>query len=112
MMKRINIHTKKELKDDKPIFTKKISSTKMKEHVFESINFEISEFQWEMIEDFFADYWNNKLGIGGYFYWDEVSSYIYSKVIENKQLISEERIITIIEIMLTKIEKDGGFMED
>lgn len=110
-MKRIDIHTKKKINDDETRYSNTISAEEMKVFIFNQINFSLSEEQWALINVSFGDYWNNKVGIGGYFYWDEVSAYIYSKIIEDRQLISKNNIEIIVNLMLSKIEKDGGFME-
>ena len=107
-MKRIDLHTKDILQDGELRYNNSISSESMKEYIFNKIDFNISEYQWNIIEEHFADYWNNKIGIGGYFYHDEIVSSVYEKVIDKKQLISRERIEFIVESMLTKIEKDEG----
>lgn len=110
-MKRIDIHTKSTLSDDEVRYNNRISSEEMKIHIFEEINFTLSDEQWALIDTHFANFWNNKVGIGGYFYWDEVSEYIFAKLKKENQLILFERTNIIIELILSKIEKDGGFME-
>lgn len=110
-MKRIDIHTKKELKDDEIRYSNSISPKVMKIYVFNNIDFFLSDYQWSLIDEAFSDYWNNKIGIGGYFYWDEITDYVFNNIVEKQQLISRERIEFIIEMMLSKIEKDGGFLD-
>jgi len=110
-MKRIDIHTRKEINDEEMRSSESISPDEMKDYVYSQIDFMLSELQWTLIDEFFSDYWNNIIGIGGYFYHDEVSAYIFNKIIERKQLISKERITFIVELMLSKIEEDGGFIE-
>jgi len=110
-MKKIDFHTKDILQSGELKHNNPISSKKMKEYVFNKIDFKFSKYQWKIIDEHFADYWNNKIGIGGYFYYDEVVSFVYEKIIDEKLLISRKKIEFIVESMLTKIEKDGGFME-
>lgn len=106
-----DIHTKKEIQDDDEKYDNSISPERMKIFVFNEIDFVLTDHQWYLIDGCFADYWNNKIGVGGYFYWDEVTNYIYSKFMEGKELIPYERVKLVVELMLGKIEKDGGFMD-
>jgi len=110
-LKRIDIHTKSTLSDDEVRYNKRISSEEMKVHIFKEINFILSDEQWNLIDNSFANFWNNKVGIGGYFYWDEVSDYVYAELKKENQLISFERTDIIIKLILSKIENDGGFLE-
>ena len=75
------------------------------------IEFELVDSQWKIIDEYFGEYWNNKIGIGGYFYWDEVVDYVYEGLINENMLISKARVEEIVNLMLTKIENDGGFMD-
>ena len=109
-MKSIDIHTKKELHNKEESYSKPISEELMKDHIFNTIDFPLSDDQWKLINDNFSEYWNNKIGIGGYFYWDEVFLYIYNQIQKSKHLIARERVYYIVELILSKIEKDGGFM--
>ena len=109
-MKLIDIHTKKELYDKEKLYSKPISSELIKNYVFNTIDFHLPDYQWKLINDNFSEYWNNKIGIGGYFYWDEVASFVYNEIQKSKQLITKQRVYYIVDLILSKIEKDGGFM--
>ena len=67
--------------------------------------------QWNSINEAFSDCWNNKLGIGGDFYCDEIVDFVYEKVRVQGQLLSYEKVNIIVNLMLTKIESDGGFLD-
>ena len=110
-MKKIDIHTRQKLDDNENKYNKQISSESMRNYILDSIEFSMSNDQWELINKHFSEYWNHKVGIGGYFYWDEVSSYVYKQLRQDKQVISQNRVDFIVELILSKIEKDGGFME-
>lgn len=110
-MRRIDIHTGDELNNDEHRYNNNIKADIIKSHVFNTIDFSISEAQWETINAAFSEYWNNIIGIGGYFYWDEVATFIFNRTKEKNQLISFDRVETIVNLMLTKIENDGGFMD-
>src|SRR3989337_956626 len=108
-MKTIEIHSKKKLEDDEVAYPNKIDAESIKSHIFETIDFSISEQQWEIIDSSFAECWNNKIGIGGFFYWDDVADYVYKDIQRNLELLSSEKVAIIVDLMLTKIENDGGF---
>ncbi len=110
-MTKIDIHTKKKLNDNEVRYSGSISPIEVKNYVFNNIDFKISETQWDLIDNYFADYWNNKIGIGGVIYLDEFATYIYNNIVKDNQLISKEHIEQIANLMLTKIKQDGGFLE-
>lgn len=110
-MKKRDIHTGKEVLAGESNYSKKISSDEMQEYIFESIDFPLSIDQWRLIDSSFAEFWNNKVGIGGYFYHDEIAPFIFERIVESKCLIPREWIEVIVRLMLLKIEQDGGFME-
>jgi len=106
----INIHTRKEVTNtDKD--KKHIDPTLVKKYVFENINFHLTEEYWTLIDNTFSEIWNDKIGIGGYFDWDDISGQIYSNLKNQKILIEFEKIIQIVNLILTYIENTGGFME-
>lgn len=106
----INIHTRKEVTNT-DIVKKHIDPTLVKKYVFENINFHLTEEYWALIENAFSEIWNDKIGIGGYFDWDDISGQIYSNLKNQKILIEFEKLIQIVNLILTYIENTGGFME-
>lgn len=108
-MKTIDIYTRK---IDSTVQTENVGSTTnniMKDYVYENIDFKLSEEVWILIHKYFIEYWDEIIGVGGYFCWDDVTQYIYNKIIDQKYLITQEKVNFIVELMLTKIEKDIGF---
>ena len=105
-----DIHTRKETKDNSR-YQNEIQSNLVKEYVLQNINFPLTDKYWATIDKSFAEIWNNKLGIGGYFYWDEFSTQIYSELQNQKMLIEYERLDKIVNLMLTYIENNEGFLE-
>ena len=110
-VKRIDIHTKDQLKDNEERYSKPIDPNVIKEYVYENIEFEFPDSYWLIVNDTFEIYWNNILGIGGQFSWDEVGEYVFNEFQQRKILIEEYKIKTIVNLMLTKIENDNGFLE-
>ncbi len=109
-MKIIDIHTKKEI-DNVNRYTDKIQSPLVKEYVLQSIDFQITHEYWLAIDKSFSEMWNNKVGIGGRFYWDEFSTQIFADLKNQKILIEYGRLDRIVNLILTYIENNGGFLE-
>jgi len=109
--KKIDIFRKDEIKDGEKRFSNQINAQKVQDYVTEKIDFNLTKQQWLLIHEYFGECWNDKIGIGGEFYWDEISHYVYGKLVADNQLIAEEIVKVIVELMLTKIQLDGGFME-
>jgi hypothetical protein len=108
-MKKIDIHTGRETEDDNR-YKRSIPSDQVYQYVMEQIDFPLPESHWSVIDHAFAEMWNDKVGIGGYFYWDEFTEYVYQEVKKTKLLISRERIDLIVNHILTYIENNGGFL--
>lgn len=110
-MKRIDIHTKETLEDNEVRYSNHINEGLIKQYVNDNIEVPMTDPQWNTINDAFGDCWNNKLGIGGEFYNNEIVDFVYEKVRLKDQLLSHEKVNFIVNLMLTKIENDGGFLE-
>lgn len=109
--KLIDIHTKKKIEDNSH-YQQSISPSLVKKYIYENIDFELPENQWIDIDSSFSDIWNNKLGIGKEFYWDEISKKVFIQIRNKKILIEFERIDKIVTLMLTFIEENGGFLKE
>ena len=109
-MKTIDIHTNKVVTNTNR-YSNSINNALVKEYVFKNIKFPITENYWDLIDTAFSEIWNNKIGIGGEFYWDEISKMIFLEFQKQRILIEYERIDIIANLMLTYIENNGGFLE-
>ena len=109
-IKTFDIHTQKELSED-VMESNPIASFQVKEYVYNNIDFELSDKYWNLIDDTFAEIWNNKIGRGGYFYWDEITGEIFSKFQHQKLLISFEQVNQIVELILTYFEDNDGMLD-
>ena len=105
-----DIHTKEEVTNSDR-YKNSINNGLVKEYVLQNIDFQLTDEFWDIIDSAFADIWNNKLGIGGFFYWEEITNEIFSKLQKKKMLIEFERIDKITNLILTYIENTGGFLE-
>ncbi len=111
-MKRIDIHTKKSLNDDEERYNNPINENAVEIYVRNNINFKLTDDYWSLINNSFSHYWNNILGIGGYIINEEIVEYIYKKIVDNKIIFGKEKVEKIVNLMLDKIEADGGFLND
>lgn len=107
MAKLIDIHT---LRETKGIERKPINPELVKKYVFANSE-NLSEIQWNLIESEFSDIWNNKLGRGSYFYWDEITTWIFESLRQKKILIEFERVDKVVNLILEYIDENGGFLE-
>ena len=108
-MKVIDLHTKKET--DSSFQGKHIDNTAVKSYVLKKIDFPLTDEQWASIDSAFAEIWNNKLGRGAEFYWDEIPPQVFEALKQQKVLISFDRVVIVVDLILTFIEKTGGFLE-
>lgn len=108
-MKMIDIHTGRETEDENR-YKRSIEGDQVYAYVLDQIDFPLPESHWRVIDHAFAEMWNNKVGIGGYFYWDEFTEYVYQETLKAKLLITHERIDLIVNLILTYIENSGGFL--
>jgi hypothetical protein len=109
-VKMIDIHTKKNITDNSH-YSRSIDSDLVKKYVFDNLDFILPENYWLEIDSSFSNVWNNAIGVGGYFYFDEISSQVFEQMQIKKIFIEYPRVDKIVNLMLTYIEDNGGFME-
>ena len=110
-MKRFYIHTGEQLNEGEEKNRSKISSNDMQQYIYEQIDFNLPLEHWDKLERSFADIWNNRLGIGGSFYWNSIAQQVYQDILKARILLTEQKVTFIVNLMLSKIEQDGGFLE-
>ena len=95
-------------------FSKKgeIDSGKVKQTVYNRIDFELSELLWDEIDTAFRDCWNNVIGLRGCIYEGQIEQHIYSYLKSRKILIDYEKIEIITKIIFDYISITGGFLDD
>ncbi len=77
----------------------KIKSEEVYHYIIQNINFELPLEVWLPIDSAFAMVWNNKIGIGGYFYWDEFTKMIQESLFNQNILIPND-IVTQVTFLL------------
>ena len=69
---------------------------------------ELQPILWEAFDDAFTDYWDKELGVGTWFYFDQMAPFIYEKMKEKRILVSYECIEKMCKIVLDFIEQIPG----
>ena len=63
---------------------------------------------WKAFDDAFTDYWDKELGVGTWFYYDQMAPFIHEKMKEKRILVSYEYIEKMCKIVLDFIEQIPG----
>ena len=87
-----------------------INSFDAYDYVAKKMNPKIPDELWESINAAFAKVWNEKIGIGQYFYWDEIPVMIKNILLEEKKLIPHDIIEKVSMLILEYIELNNGII--
>lgn len=88
-----------------------IDNALVKRYVMQRIPFTLTDEIWLQIDSVFEKVWNETLGPGAWFTWDEVGQLVHAELLKRKILLGRERVDEIVNLMLKYIEDTGGFME-
>jgi len=111
MTKKINLFNKKEIDENHILFQDPIEADLVHQFILEHIDFDLPGVIWTSIDSSFAEIWNNQLGVGRYFYCDEIEKSVTDDLLSKNIFFPEGYIRQIVKLMLEYIEKNGGFME-
>ena len=89
-----------------------ISAGRVKEAVYNRIDFHLPEKYWNVISDAFADVWNDEIGLGNWVHEEQIERYIAKAVKKKGLLIEYGRIETIVKIITDYIEMTGGYLDE
>ena len=89
-----------------------IDPSKIKQAVYNRIDFPLPKSTWNAIDEAFGDYWNDVLGIGGDIYFDQFFDFINDRLKEKHILLLPDNLTHILTIMFDFIEMIGGFLDD
>lgn len=89
-----------------------IDSVLVKSFIEERLPYFLPEYIWTEIDRAFREKWNEQIGYGGWFYWEEIGDFVYARVVSKRILMSCEQVHEIVDNMLTYIERNGGFLCD
>ena len=92
--------------------TPSIDPSKIKQAVYNRIDFPLPESTWNAIDEAFGDYWNNVLGMGGDIYFDQFFDFISDRLKEKHILLLPDNLGQVLTIMFDFIEMIGGFLDD
>ncbi len=81
--------------------------------VLSEIDFELPDKIWHEIDEGFGHFWNEEVGFGNDFYFDEACQSIYNHLKSVNMLYSYEKLEIIMDIFFNFIEKiPGVFLDD
>ncbi len=89
-----------------------IDPQKVKNAVFNRIDFALPESIWDEIDNGFRICWNDEIGLRGWIYEREIEKSIYNHLKSCKILIEYDKLEKIVGIMLDYIEMSGGFLKE
>ena len=89
-----------------------IDPEKVKNAVYNRIDFNLPDNVWDEIDNGFRNVWNEVIGIRGEIYEGEIEKSIYNHLKSRKILIDFDKLEKIVGIILDYIKMSGGFLED
>ena len=87
-----------------------INSLNAYEYFVRKMDTKIPDELWESINSAFAKVWNDKLGIGRHFYWDEIPLMVRNVLSEEKKLVPNDIIEKVTLLILEYIESNNGII--
>jgi hypothetical protein len=108
---KIDIFRNKEIPEGENPYEKVINAIEVYDYIKSHIEFDLSEKTWICIDNIFNEIWNNKIGLGGSFYWDEIENEVLVEFKKHKILLPDNYVITVVHLILEYIEKIGGIIE-
>ena len=89
-----------------------INPEKVKNAVYNRIDFNLPESVWDEIDNGFRNVWNDEIGLRGWIYEGAIEKSIYYHLKSCKILIDFDKLEKIVGIILDYIKMSGGFLED
>lgn len=108
---RIDIFRNKEIPEGENPYERDIDSIKVYNYIKSQIELNLPLEIWRIIDKIFSEIWNSKIGIGGYFYWDEIENDVLFEFKKLRIMIPDNDIKMIVHTILEYIEQNGGFIE-
>jgi hypothetical protein len=90
----------------------KIDPAKVKNAVYNRLDFNLPDNVWDEIDNGFRNVWNDEIGLRGWIYEGEIEKSIYHHLKSCKILIDFDKLERIVGIILDYIKMSGGFLED
>jgi hypothetical protein len=89
-----------------------IDPAKVKNAVYNRIDFNLPDIIWDKIDTAFGLCWNYEIGLRGDIYLDEIVKFISFYLKDERILFDNERIEIIVDIMLDYISMTGGLLDE
>jgi uncharacterized protein YpuA (DUF1002 family) len=78
------------------------------EVVKENVDFTLTDSQWNIINDVFAECWNEHIGVEGDIYTKDIIDYIKNGLKKHGMLIPDEHVVKIVNVILDFLSKVPG----
>lgn len=89
-----------------------IEGALVKTFLRQRLSFSLPDHIWDEVDNSFRQIWNELLGYGAWFYWDEITEMMFSDLTSRQILMAYEQVDEIATLILTYMEENGGFLDD
>jgi hypothetical protein len=89
-----------------------IKSSKVKIAVYNRIDFDLPENLWYKIDNLFAEYWNDIIGLRGVIYENQIEQYVYNGLKKERIIFSYDKVAKIVGIIHDYIKMTGGYIKE
>ena len=107
---KIDLFRNKEIPEGENPYERKINSLEAYDYIKSHIEFNLEMNTWICIDEIFSDIWNNKIGLGGSFYWNEIEAEVLEEFKKHKILLPDNYVKTVVHLILEFIEQTGGII--
>ena len=108
---KIDLFRNKEIPEGENPYERKINSLEAYDYIKSHIEFNLEMNTWICIDKIFSEIWNDKIGLGGSFYWDEIEEKVLFEFKKQKILFPDNYVKTIVSLMLEYIKQIGDILE-
>jgi len=108
---KIDLFRNKEIPEGENPYENVINSLEVYKYVLSHIEFKFKKQTWIYIDDIFSEIWNSKIGLGGFFYWEDVEEEVLLEFKKHRILILDNDVKTVVHLILEYIEQIGGLRE-
>lgn len=90
---------------------KPIDPNEVREYVFNSLGCNLEASDWSAIDRAFEDVWNNQLGYGAWFYYDDLAHRVDHNLRRQMVYVPHDVLQKIVALIIESIEVQGGLLE-
>ncbi len=88
-----------------------IDPEKVKNAVYNRIDFDLPEWLWVKIDNAFGECWNKEIGLRGWVHEGQMEKFIYKNLQDENIMFDYSKIEQIVKIIYDYIEMSGGFLD-